>query len=122
MFRTPNAVGAGEEAILRNRKGPNVQRLPASAVFEPGFLLRPYQLDAVDELQGQYRLGKAAVLLVAPTGSGKTAVGCHFVKQAVDQGKRCLWLAHRSELIRQASQRLARDYRVRHGIIKAGVA
>jgi superfamily II DNA or RNA helicase len=67
-------------------------------------------------------MGKDAVLLVAPTGSGKTAVGCHFVKQAVDEGKRCLWLAHRSELIRQASQRLAQDYRVRHGIIKAGVA
>jgi superfamily II DNA or RNA helicase len=74
----------------------------------------------VDELQAQYQLGKGAVLLVAPTGSGKTAVGCHFVKQAVDQGKRCLWLAHRSELIRQASQRLAQDYRVRHGYINAG--
>jgi superfamily II DNA or RNA helicase len=78
-------------------------------------------LEAVDELEGEYRFGKSAVLLVAPTGSGKTAVGCHFVKQAVDQGKRCLWIAHRSELIRQASQRLAQDYRVRHGIIKAGV-
>ncbi|WP_337175651.1 DEAD/DEAH box helicase [Paludisphaera sp.] len=85
------------------------------------FRLRPYQLKAVDELEGEYRLGKTAVLLVAPTGSGKTAVGCHFVRQAVDQGKRCLWIAHRSELIRQASQHLARDYRVRHGIIKAGV-
>lgn len=99
-----------------------MQSPPTNSVIDLGFCLRPYQIEAVDELQGQYRLGKAAVLLVSPTGSGKTAVGCHFVKLAVDQGKRCLWLAHRSELIRQASQRLAQDYRVRHGIIKAGVA
>jgi len=99
-----------------------MQLFPNLGSSGSGFCLRPYQLQAVDELQGQYRLGKGAVLLVAPTGSGKTAIGCHFVKQAVDQGKRCLWLAHRSELIRQASQRLAQDYRVRHGIIKAGVA
>jgi superfamily II DNA or RNA helicase len=99
-----------------------MQPSPSRGTHDAGFFLRPYQLQAVDELQGQYRRGKGAVLLVAPTGSGKTAVGCHFVKQAVDQGKRCLWLAHRSELIRQASQRLAQDYRVRHGIIKAGVA
>jgi superfamily II DNA or RNA helicase len=104
------------------RKGQNVQPSPSLGGSNAGFRLRPYQLQAVDELQGQYRLGKGAVLLVAPTGSGKTAVGCHFVKQAVEQGKRCLWLAHRSELIRQASQRLAQDYRVRHGIIKAGLA
>lgn len=85
-----------------------------------GFQLRPYQLQSVDELATEFGFGKSAVLLVAPTGSGKTAIGCHFVKQAVDQGRRCLWVAHRAELIRQASQRLAEDYRVRHGLIVAG--
>ncbi len=87
-----------------------------------GFQLRPYQLQSVDDLQAEFAFGKSAVLLVAPTGSGKTAVGCHFVKQAVDQGRRCLWIAHRAELIRQASQRLAQDYRVRHGLIVAGTS
>ena len=48
-----------------------------------GFQLRPYQLQSVDDLQAEFAYGKSAVLLVAPTGSGKTAVGCHFVKQAV---------------------------------------
>ena len=98
-----------------------MQNTPNLLGLPPGFELRPYQLQAVDEVAGEYLLGKEAVLLVAPTGSGKTAVGCHFVKQAVDKGQRCLWLAHRSELIKQASRQLAQDYRVRHGIIKAGV-
>jgi DNA repair protein RadD len=95
---------------------------PSKPVVEdPSFKLRPYQLDAVSKLKYEYNLGRSAVLLVAPTGSGKTAVGCHFVKEAVEQGKTCLWIAHRSELIRQASNHLAQEYKVRHGIIKAGV-
>ena len=94
---------------------------PKPVVEDPGFKLRPYQLDAVAKLRHEYNLGRSAVLLVAPTGSGKTAVGCHFVKEAVDHGKTCLWIAHRSELIRQASNHLAQEYKVRHGIIKAGV-
>lgn len=52
--------------------------------------------------------------------SGKTAMGAEYVKRAVSQGKSVLWLAHRRELITQASQRIAKDGLPDHGVILAG--
>ncbi|MBN1518158.1 DEAD/DEAH box helicase [Candidatus Sumerlaeota bacterium] len=47
-------------------------------------------------------------LLVLPTGTGKTIVFCLLIKKMVEQGKRCLILAHRGELLDQASDKLNR--------------
>lgn len=48
-----------------------------------------------------------AVILVSPTGSGKTHMGSEIVKRLVAKGKRVLWIAHRSELIEQAAEALS---------------
>ena len=83
------------------------------------YQLRPYQLEAVDGARARHRAGSRAVLIVAPTGAGKTIIASHIVEQSVLRGSRTLFLAHRKELIEQCSAKLD-DIGVWHGIIKAG--
>lgn len=68
--------------------------------------LRPYQQDAVDRVRAEIRRGNRRVLLVAPTGSGKTVIASHIIASAVGAGSRVLFMAHRRELIGQAYRRL----------------
>ena len=81
--------------------------------------LRDYQARATDEIRDAYRAGKRAPLLVSPTGSGKTVVFGYVAENAAAKSKRALILAHRRELIRQASRKLS-EAGVAHGIIAPG--
>jgi superfamily II DNA or RNA helicase len=54
-----------------------------------------------------------------PTGSGKTTTAAHVIMGVIKKGKHALFLAHRKELIDQASKRLT-QHGIKHGIIKAG--
>ena len=79
--------------------------------------LREFQARAVQRLrEGFCDLTKRALLLVSPTGSGKTFMFCAITQGAAELGNRTLILQHRRELIRQASLSLAR-LGVRHAII-----
>lgn len=71
--------------------------------------LRPYQARLVEEARAAYRGGARAILIVLPTGGGKTRVGGEFVLSAVARERRVLWLAHRRELVEQAYRRLRAD-------------
>lgn len=64
--------------------------------------LRPYQIEAVRKLRAEYATGKRAIVVVSPTGSGKTVFGTYVAAQHVAKGGRVLWTAHRRELIDQA--------------------
>ncbi len=66
--------------------------------------LRPYQNRVVDEAVSAIGLGKSPLIEMA-TGTGKTRVGVELVKQLGDS--RILWLAHRTELIQQATNTLS---------------
>ena len=68
--------------------------------------LRPYQLKAIDDLRAAFRRCARAPLLVAPTGSGKTIILAAMALGATERGTRLLILAHRAELIAQASAKL----------------
>lgn len=78
--------------------------------------LRTYQHQAIDGARAQLRAGKRRVLIVSPTGSGKTVIASAIIQSAVQRGSRVLFLAHRRELIHQTSQKLT-AFGVRHGII-----
>jgi DNA repair protein RadD len=80
--------------------------------------LRPYQLRAVDLARAAFVSGKRRILLVAPTGAGKTVIATHgLIRPALANGSRVLFLAHRQELIEQCAAKLGD---LPHGIIKAG--
>ena len=59
------------------------------------------------------------VLLVAPTDAGKTVIAAAIILSWLAAGRRVLFLAHRRELINQASRKL-HDAGVDHGIVLAG--
>lgn len=83
--------------------------------------LRAYQVRAIDQVRDQVRAGHRAVVLVVPTGGGKTRIGSEIVGRHVAKGGRVLWTAHRTELVAQARDRLLGDGLDRVGIIAAGV-
>lgn len=68
--------------------------------------LRPYQSEMVDGAIAAFR-DNAAVLLVMPTGTGKTVCFGHVIKTMMERG-RVMVLAHRSELLTQAAEKIAR--------------
>lgn len=71
--------------------------------------LRDYQARAIEACRDAYRRGRRSILVVSPTGSGKTRIGVEIARSALDRGGRVLWIAHRSELLEQAAARLAAE-------------
>lgn len=68
--------------------------------------LRPYQEEARSAVQQEWDEGRKRTLLVLPTGCGKTIVFSKIIEDRVRKGERVLVLAHRSELLEQASDKL----------------
>ena len=68
--------------------------------------LRPYQTEAIDRVRDRIRAGARRVVVVLPTGGGKTHVASHIIASAVARGSRVLFLAHRRELVNQAYRKL----------------
>jgi DNA repair protein RadD len=81
--------------------------------------LRDYQIEVITKFDAEVAAGRRRVLLVAPTASGKTVVAGAIIGNAASTGRRILFLAHRRELIQQASRKL-HAVGVDHGIIQAG--
>ena len=88
-----------------------------SALVNSPPALRPYQIDVIDRLEAQIAMGRRRILLVAPTGAGKTVLASEIISRRVEEG--ALVLAHRRELITQTSKKLY-DVGIDHGIIQAG--
>lgn len=68
--------------------------------------LRPYQETARQKVQEEWENGKKRTLLVLPTGTGKTIVFSKIIEDRVKKGERVLVIAHRGELLEQASDKL----------------
>lgn len=103
--------------MVRQGVGKIVQQLKSfqSAQVE----LRNYQKEAITQIYRFIRTGIRSILLVAPTGSGKTCIGSKIVSDAVEHGRQVLFLVHRDPLVSQTQEELSR-YGIRAGIIKAG--
>lgn len=71
--------------------------------------LRPYQQEAREAIQREWSEGKKRTLLVLPTGCGKTIVFSKVIEDRVREGERVLVLAHRGELLDQASDKLEKS-------------
>jgi DNA repair protein RadD len=81
-------------------------------------ILRPYQMGALRRLREVVRDGARRVLLVAPTGSGKTCVAVSSIQASLAASKRVLVLAHRKELLDQFYGALYRE-NISAGLIRA---
>lgn len=79
---------------------------------------REYQTLAVDGVGAQWRAAKPHVLLVSPTGSGKTTIASEVCRRATANGKRVTFLAHRRRLIQQIAERMG-EFGVRYGVTMA---
>lgn len=80
--------------------------------------LYPFQADAVASLRTAFR-SYMSVLLVSPTGSGKTVMFAYLAGKIAGAGQRIIILVHREELLDQVSKTLT-ALGVPHGRIAAG--
>lgn len=71
--------------------------------------LRPYQQEAKEAIFEQWDNGIKKTLLVLPTGCGKTIVFAKVTEDCVRRGNRVLILAHRGELLEQASDKIRKS-------------
>jgi DNA repair protein RadD len=81
--------------------------------------LRAYQVDVIEECRQEIKANHNKIIVVAPTGSGKTIIAGSVIKSAVAKGSRVLVLAHTREIIQQTSDKLSAEG-IEHGIIQAG--
>ena len=70
-----------------------------------------FQLDAYDALREAVAEGHRSIILQLPTGGGKTVVAAHLILNARQRDHRCLFVAHRVELIKQPYRKL-----IEHGV------
>jgi DNA repair protein RadD len=82
---------------------------------------RDYQNRADKAVMASWAGGARSVLLVSPTGSGKSKMGEDLASRYVERGERVLWVAHRRDLVEQAASRLVARFGFRNiGVIMPG--
>ena len=65
--------------------------------------LRPYQQKTIQSLRQSLSNGNKRVIMCAPTGSGKTVMFSFMLQSALQRGKKCMVLTHRTELLTQSN-------------------
>ena len=81
-------------------------------------VLRDYQHKAIEDVRAAFRCKQRSVLLVAPTGSGKTVIFSYIAQRATALGNKVLILAHRQELLDQIGETL-NAFQVQYGFVAA---
>jgi len=90
-----------------------------SASNAKSITLRDYQTDLIGRIEASVASGVRRIIIVAPTGSGKTIIGSEIVNRAVAAYKTVLFVAHRNELLSQAKDKLSK-FGIAASVIKAG--
>jgi DNA repair protein RadD len=80
--------------------------------------LHPYQVQTVEDFYSAVAAGHRCIVLVAPTGSGKTIMACEIIRKYHAAYKSVLFLSHRIEITSQTHDKLKR-FEVPHGVIQA---
>src|SRR5262245_31448226 len=81
-------------------------------------ILHQYQEKAVSDFDAAVAAGHRRIVLVAPTGSGKTVVAAAIIRKYHAAFKSALFLSHRIEITNQTHEKLKR-FEVPHGVIQA---
>lgn len=80
---------------------------------------RPFQERAHSALRTAFREGHKNQLIMAPTGAGKTYLGLRIAHEALQKGKRAIFVCDRTTLINQTSATADGYGLTEHGIIQA---
>lgn len=80
--------------------------------------LRDYQHITVDQIREAIKAGYKRILVVKPTGAGKTVIFCHLIKEGLKKEKSSAMVVRGRKLVDQASKRLFRE-QVPHGVLMA---
>lgn len=78
--------------------------------------LRGFQLEKCAEVEAEWEKLNRFVMLIAPTGSGKTVMLSELIFRATQKGGNVIAVAHRQELVSQISMTLAK-YGIKHRIL-----
>ncbi|WP_437666853.1 DEAD/DEAH box helicase [Sorangium sp. So ce1182] len=70
--------------------------------------LWPYQEQALAGVLERFARKIRRVLLVLPTGGGKTVIAAELIRRVLEMGRRVIFCAHRRELIKQTFAKLVR--------------
>src|SRR5215469_6847802 len=107
----------GDNTVGRSRRN-SAPPITAQRRRTPMIEDRQYQRDIVTQFHID-ALTYMRILLVAPTGAGKTIIAAAIILDYLRRGKRVLVLCHRREIIAQTDGKL-RELNVWSGIIMAG--
>lgn len=94
-------------------------RVPVAETLMPVDILRDYQLDLLRRAIAAMQLGYRRILLVLPTGGGKTVLASAMMASALAQRDRSQFIVHRKELIDQTSDTFTAQG-LAHGFIASG--
>jgi len=81
--------------------------------FEP----RPYQADLILKVAKAYQDGARSVVMLCPTGSGKTHIASHIIERSVAKENKVVFAAHLDNLMDDTSSRLTAAG-ISHGIVQ----
>ena len=109
-----------EDFALAPPEGQVTPPMPRTAVADAARMveLRDYQIEAVERARQAIRDGAKNVLIVAPTGSGKTVIASHLIEECQRKGRAAVFVVDRLSLIGQTSDTFDR-YGIDHGIVQA---
>lgn len=82
-------------------------------------LLRDYQVKVIKEVYDLIRQGEKRILIVAPTGAGKTTIAARIISDAFSRSVKAMFVVGYDVLVAQTSETFKR-WDVPHGFIKAG--
>lgn len=81
-------------------------------------ILRDYQNKMIDDARKALQ-SASRIMLQGPTGCGKTAITVFMMQRASSMGKRCMFIVHQNELLRQTSKALWKQ-KLEHGMVASG--
>jgi len=82
-------------------------------------VLREFQEQIIEQARRHMLAGRKSILILSPTGSGKTVLTAHMLKTSADKGMASFFNVHRRELVKQSIRTFAM-VGVRHGVVSAG--
>ncbi|NES01712.1 MAG: DEAD/DEAH box helicase [Okeania sp. SIO2F4] len=97
------------------------KQLSLPLIIEPANIpnLRDYQIQVISELYKRINKNHRRILIVAPTGAGKTVIAGDFIYREYSSGKTILFIVHRDVLIKQTIKKF-NDFGIECGVIAGG--